>query len=145
MLLISVWLQGIKKTLRLDLDEVPTMFALAMLVWAVGLVVFGAPAWWLLHRIRMRRWRVAAALGGVLTFLVYAGLRIINVWIRPESLGPAYLTGDPKIDAILIEEDWWFEVLIPVSLPVIGVLVATVIWRIAYRGGGDRRSTQLAS
>jgi hypothetical protein len=45
MLLISVWLQGIKKTLRLDLDEVPTMFALAMLVWAVGLVVFGAPAW----------------------------------------------------------------------------------------------------
>lgn len=104
MLLISVWLQGIKKTLRLDLDEVPTMFALAMLVWAVGLVVFGAPAWWLLHRIRMRRWRVAAALGGVLTFLVYAGLRIINVWIRPESLGPAYLTGDPRIDAILIEE-----------------------------------------
>jgi hypothetical protein len=145
MLLISVWLQGIKKTLRLDLDEVPTMFALAMLVWAVGLVVFGAPAWWLLHRIRMRRWRVAAALGGVLTFLVYAGLRIINVWIRPESLGPAYLTGDPKIDAILIEEAWWFEVLVPVSLPVIGVLVATVIWRIAYRGGGDRRSTQLAS
>jgi len=63
---------------------------------------------------------------------------------RPESLGPPYLTGDPKIDAILIEEAWWNEVLIPASLPVIGVLVATVIWRIAYRGGGDRRSTQLA-
>jgi hypothetical protein len=145
MLWISVWLQGIKKTLRLDLDEVPTMFALAMLVWAVGLIVFGAPAWWLLHRIRMCRSWVAAVLGGVLSLLVYAGLRITYVWIRPGSLGPAYLTGDPKIDAILIEEAWWFEVLVPVSLPAIGVLVATVIWRIAYGGGGNGQSTQLAS
>jgi len=81
MLLTSIWLQGIKTTLRFELDSVPAIFALALLVWAVGLIVFGAPAWWLLHRIRMRRWQVAAALGGVLTFLVYAGLRIINVWI----------------------------------------------------------------
>jgi hypothetical protein len=133
MLLISVWLEGVEKALRLNLDDVPTMFAIALPVWAVGLIIFGAPVWWLFHRVRLRHWRVAAAVGGVLPLAVYAGLRIAHEWIRPESLGPAYLTGDPKIDAYLIEEAWWSEVLIPVSLPISGMLVAAAVWRIAYR------------
>ncbi len=38
----------------------------AIFVYAVGLLVFGAPAWLILHALGLRSWRAAIALGLVL-------------------------------------------------------------------------------
>lgn len=115
------------------LRSLPVLIAIALVMWSAGLVVFGAPLWWLLHRAKRCTWRIAAIVGAILPLLVYVGLRTVTLLAWPESYGPAYLTGDPAIDAKLWAEARWSEVLVPLFIAATGMTVALVIWRIAYR------------
>lgn len=108
----------------------------AMIVYALGLVILAAPCWILLHQRGHRSWRAAAALGGVLGFIVTLLLYVSPTFpIRPE--GSSISTGGSGgmlIDNNVVTAHGWTMFL---SYSLIYALVcATVgllIWRIAYR------------
>jgi hypothetical protein len=79
----------------------------ALVIWAVGLLLVGVPAWCVLHALGMRGWRTAVLTGAVLPFGV--GLLLIN-WEegRPQGLG------------------------FPALLGLAGSAVGYTVWRIAY-------------
>jgi len=43
-----------------------TMFTVAPVVWAIGLIAVSVPFWWLLRRLGLRHWIVAAVTGFLL-------------------------------------------------------------------------------
>ncbi len=81
---------------------------IGFLVWMVGLLVLAAPAWWLLHRLKLRRWSAAMGLGAVLAPL------------------PVMIMAIPaKPSAALFA---WFG-----ALSVLGAIVGLTVWLNAYR------------
>jgi len=142
--LIALWyLWGTAQNLGiqyvLDYGVIPTtlVFIEALVVWSVGLTIFGLPFWWLLHRLGWRHWLVAVALGAVLTFLVDFGIETRFLELIPPPANSAYSASDsggPTVIAShLTLHGWWVTFRAALLLGAEGVLVALVIWRIAYR------------
>ena len=81
----------------------PIYFAIALVVWIVGLGLT-SPIWWGLHNLGMRCWSLAAPLGAALlggAALLLTGLSSEALWIVP-----------------------------PMAL--IGAVVGFVVWKVAY-------------
>jgi hypothetical protein len=108
-------------------------FIVALMVWSAGVVVIGGPAWVILHE----RGRVSPAnalsLGLAATFIVAF---LFNLLLQG---GMTELVQD---DHVLITKGWrtvygWLVILKDcILLSLLGGVVATVIWRVAYRTEG---------
>lgn len=96
-------------------------FVVALVVWAIGLVAFGLPLWWLFHRNGYRSRRAAGFLGAGTTAVVVFGLEF-----------PYITFVSPANRADLV------DLAALGALAVVGGLVALLIWRIAYRPADER-------
>lgn len=142
--LIALWhlcgtaqVLGIQYVLDYGLRPSSTVFVVAFIVWAVGLIVFGLPLWWLLHRLGLRKWLVAAVVGATMTFLVDFGIETRAFELIPPPSNSTYFAGDAGGSTIinnrLTPHGWWAAFCGALMLSAGGILVALVIWRIAYR------------
>ena len=107
-------------------------FVVALVVWALGLAVIGAPLWGLAERAGLRGPHHAIALGFGTTFLAAALLLLVMdggvVTLRDG--------GRTLVDQGM-RTPWGLWVLVRDSglFALLGGLVALVVWRIAYRRG----------
>jgi hypothetical protein len=109
-----------------------SMFFLAFIIWGAGLVVVGAPMWWLLHRKGLRSWWIAVLSGAIAAFMGGLALSMaLTLPIEHSSFGDS--GGDTMIDGELTAYGWQELFLGAVEVGVVGAIVAAVIWRIAYR------------
>lgn len=147
-LLIALWYLwgtaqnlGTQYILDYGLRPSSTVFTVALVVWAVGLTVFGLPLWWLLHKLRLRHWLVAAVVGATVTFLVGFGIETRALELIPPPSNSTYSAGDAGgptiIDNTLTPHGWWAAFRGSLMLSAGGILVALAIWRVAYRRVGD--------
>lgn len=100
--------------------------------WLAGLVLIGGPAWWLLHRHRLRGWWTAALAGMAATFA--AGLILA---IPLPHKGGGYSQADRG--GALVENDqltaygWEKAAEGALLLSFVGGAVGLVVWKVAYR------------
>lgn len=74
-------------------------FVIAFFVWLMGLVIVGAPGWWLLHQLGLRSRWAGAALGMI---LAPAACAAWSVWIALPSIPPVQTLKDGLVlDAAL--------------------------------------------
>jgi hypothetical protein len=92
-------------------------FLILLLAWGAGLIVFGAPVWWLFHAKGWRSLRDACLLGAGTAFLVFVVFQVVvdRLYFSAFEM--------QSIDIFV-----W-----PSVFAVAGALVATVIWKVAYR------------
>ena len=109
-----------------------SMFFLAFYIWGAGLVVVGAPMWWLLHKKGLRSWWVAVLSGAIAAFVGGFAMNLA-VTLRIEHSSFSDSGGYTMIDGELTAYGWQELFLGAVEIGVIGAIVAAVIWRIAYR------------
>jgi hypothetical protein len=120
------------------MDEWPFVlmaFIASAVIWAIGLVVVGLPAWLYLHHRERRHWLWAVAVGAVLTFVAVFVIAMETNFFR--GMAGMYVGGgvDPSTldDAQLASQEWQSAILASSVLSLIGMAVAFVVWRIAYR------------
>lgn len=107
----------------------PVVFIAAFVVWAVGLLVIGGPAWIILARSGRTAPSHALLLGLIATFIVWVVVTLaLSTNTMMSNEGGRYL----------IRDGWrtpygWFILLKDaVLLSLLGGMVGTVIWWIAY-------------
>jgi hypothetical protein len=103
------------------------IFICAFAGWTVGLFALAAPAWWLLHRMNVRSLPAALGLGAIGAFLGHFGLEATGLSAINFAVHEIF-SGDP-----MMQYDAWSSYRAALALSVVGVIVAAVIWRIAYR------------
>lgn len=125
---------GIQYLLHYGALPAVTVFFVALVVWAVGLVLFGVPLWWVMHVLGLRHWVVATLVGATLTFLVNLGIGTQLFGLIPQAAYSASDSGGPTVVANQLTPHGWNMALIgALQLSTAGALVALVIWRVAYR------------
>jgi hypothetical protein len=109
-----------------------------------GLLVAGAPAWWILHRLGQRKWFHAVAVGAV---LCAAGFIFMCLW-NPEwealslvSFMTEEFGGLTARDGQLTGQGWAALVKGAIGLALAGAVAGLALWKIAYR----RPQTALAN
>jgi hypothetical protein len=137
----TVRVNGFQSTLDYGLGPSLLIFIYAFAVWAIGLIVFSLPFWWVLHKFQLRHWLVAAVLGAAVTFFVSLGIATRGFdLIPPSSSYSASDVGGPTIvDGRLTPHGWWAAVQSTLMLSILGVFVVLVVWRVAYRKVGATR------
>lgn len=138
---------GIQYILDYGLRPSLIVFTVAAVVWAAGLTVFGSPLWWVLHKLRLRHWLVAAVVGASVTLLVDFGLETRGFGLIPLTPSNAtYSAGDAGgptiINNILTAHGWWVAFQGALMLSVGGILVALAVWRVAYRSVDDETTVR---
>jgi hypothetical protein len=121
------------------------LIALAALVFfAGGLLLIGAPVWWILHRLGHRQWFYAAGLGAVLGS---AGFILMSLW-NPEwpalslvSFMTEEFGGLTARNGQLSGEGWSALFRGAIGIAVAGAAAGLGLWKIAYR----RRQPRLSS
>jgi hypothetical protein len=128
---------GVQYVLDYGLPSSSGVLIVALVVWAVGLIVFGLPIWWLFHKLRLRHWLVAAVMGAATTFVVDFAIETGSLKLVGLLSNGTYSAGDAGgptiIDSRLTPHGWWVSFQDALMLSAGGILVALVIWRIAYR------------
>lgn len=108
-------------------------FSVAILVWAGGLALVGAPLWAVLHARGLRSAAHAVAVGAVATFLASAILLLLLPW----GMGDLNEGGRWIIqDGARTPYGWWVLLRSASLMALSGALVGLLIWRIAYRREG---------
>ena len=98
----------------IDLASLALLFGgYATVVYAVGLVALGAPAWALLHLLGLRRRRHAAVLGAALNGATVAAFMLAGSHSRPSGA-------------------WLGSIGMVVIFAALGAVLGVVIWRCAY-------------
>jgi hypothetical protein len=122
------------RTLTDTVQFVGFISSIYFVLFASGLLVLGAPAWWLLHRLGRRNRIHAMTLGATLTLVSYAAYsQFSRLFLHKLFYGPAPifwglgrgLRGWFPYWLTLIEGAVWYSIA--------GGLVGLLIWRIAYR------------
>jgi len=118
-----------------------TIFAVALAVWAAGLVALGLPLWWLLHRRGWRHWAVAAAAGAALTFAAFLGMQTRAFDLLPPPADSSFSASDAGgptvIDNVRTAHGWRVAVEAALAFGAgAGIPVALAVWRVAYRRAG---------
>ena len=128
---------GVQYVLDYGLRHSITVFTFAFVIWALGLTLFGLPLWWLFHKNRLRHWLMAAVVGAAITFLVGFAIETRFFELIPAPANSTYSAGDSGgptvIDNRRTVHGWWVAFRTALMLSAGGILVALVIWRIAYR------------
>jgi hypothetical protein len=104
------------------------LFGITLFYFALGLVLVGAPAWWLLHRLGRRTLLDAVIAGAALSSSTYLSLVLLGVVPLIFGPGPQYFAasviGTVVVLMLLVNAIW---------VAVSGALAGFVIWGIAYR------------
>jgi hypothetical protein len=106
-----------------------------LFLWTTGMILFGVPAWLLLHLMKLRTPVVAAALGFGLCF----GLPMLGGALssRPDPPGSSSVARDnggvTMTNGVLTQHGWEAMTQACLFWGFIGVAVALLIWRVAYR------------
>ena len=106
------------------------IFFVAIVIWSLGLVVIGGPLWREQHRRGKTAPANALTLGLIATFVAAFALNLLLT---------ASATGIMEGGRVLIEDGhrtvygWFILFKDCILLSLLGGVVATVIWRIAYR------------
>jgi hypothetical protein len=122
------------------------IFVATFLVWIIALVAFAMGPWWIFHRIGFRNLFSAIVLGFSLTFLVDLAIasHLAGLLVPAMPAGAHEIlrdgAGDREVDYVLTTRGWRLAIEDAVELGLVGMIVATVIWRTAYaslatRGG----------
>lgn len=100
----------------------------------VLIVVFGGPVWAMVHQKGWRTWWHACVFGGATAFVAMLIIQT-NFFTGYSSSTTFYSAGGITIwrDGVLTDDGWWRALLGAVASAGVGVLVALVIWRVAYR------------
>ena len=120
-----------------DFDTTIHLFSgttiIAFIVVSAGLLVFGAPAWWFLHRLGRRGPLAALLLGATLTFaVVFFAFTYDEVFPTPstfyaEDIGGAFVSDGRRTPY------GWIQVTVrSTEEGIAGGLTGLLIWRIAY-------------
>jgi hypothetical protein len=132
---------GIRYVLDHGLRTTFIVFTAALVVWGLGLSIVGIPIWWLFHTLRLRHWLAAVVVGAVMTFLVNFAIGTRLFELIPPPANSTYFASDSGgptvIDSRLTPHGWWVNFQAALLLSAGGVVVALVIWRIAYRRASD--------
>jgi hypothetical protein len=109
-------------------------FSSAVFVWAVGLFVVAPLPWLVLHRMNVRSWLGAAALGAVLTFVAVVAITTYGFGLGSPGTFSAGDSGGPTwIDGRLTAHGWAEIGKFALACSVIGALVGLIVARVAYR------------
>ena len=115
------------------------IFVATFVVWTLSLVAFGIGPWWVFHRIGFRNLFSAIVLGFSMTFLVTLLLdtHLAGLLARALPSGVHEVFRDEggvrEVDYVLTSHGWRLAVEGAAQLGAIGAIVASVIWRTAYR------------
>ena len=110
------------------------IFAYAACVWAAGLILVASVPWAILHYNEKRSWRVAVALGALLTFVVTFGLITNGFGLIVSGNFSAGDAGGPAwVDSRLTLHGWADAFQTALVCSAAGALVGLVVWRTAYR------------
>ena len=110
-------------------------FISSAVVWAMGLVAIGLPAWLYLHHRGRRHWLWAVSVGAALTFVAVFVIAIGTDFFW----GMSGFSVDGGVDSAALTESqlasrkWRNALLASFVLSVIGSVVAAAVWRVAYR------------
>ena len=110
------------------------VLVIAMIVWGLGIVLVGGPFWWMVHKIGLRGWLPASAMGFALPFLVT--LAVAALHSQPSKSGSSWTSdggGMTSVNGLLTTHGWAVQMSSSVLLGISGVLVALTIQRLAYR------------
>jgi hypothetical protein len=128
---------GMQYVLYYGLPWSIVVFTVAFVVWGIGLIVFGLPLWLLFHKLRLRHWLVAAVVGAAMTFIVSFGIETRLFELIPPPTNSTYSESDSGGPTVVANRrtphGWWVAARTALMLGAGGVVVALVIWRIAYR------------
>jgi hypothetical protein len=109
----------------------------AAAVWLYGLLVFAAGPWALLHRWGWRGWHIAIILGAVTTFAFSQGISTGGFELFASQYGSHYSESDSGglivSDGVYARHGWEKAAKFAALNALDGIIVALVIWRIAYR------------
>jgi len=101
---------------------------------AFALLVFAAPAWWLLHRSGREHWGYALALGFVVTCCyVIAAQILLQEAAGADIESPLNLSGPLYEKGSWTPEGWSLLLQSGLFAAPGGSLVGLIMWRIAYR------------
>jgi hypothetical protein len=118
------------------LSTLPGSFLAAWLAWFVGLMVVGAPVFWLLQRLRLAGWRAVVTVGGVLSFVAAVVMAIPSpMLIGRFSIGDA--GGMTIIDNHLTAHGWAVALRGALANAIAGSAATAVAWLVAI--GTERR------
>jgi hypothetical protein len=117
------------------LQGVVFFFYAAAFVWGLGLTLLGAPVWWRLHRLGLRSRWTAALVGFCLPVAVTLLLVALTPLIQGDTVSSTrdsagVLTSE---NGVLTARGWVNQIRSSVLLGSVGVVVALVVHRIAYR------------
>lgn len=128
---------GVEYIIRYGLIPTLTIFISSFVVWLAGLAVCGTPCWYVLHKRGLRSWYTAALLGVTLTFLVSFAIQTDLFQLLPAPINSNYSASDNGgpliVNNRLTPHGWWETAYGSLINGVAGMVVALVIWRIAYR------------
>ena len=110
----------IAKALGFSVLMAVPVILVAFIGWLLGLLILGAPVWWLMHGMGVRPAWLAALLGAIAPPALYLACSLHS---RPASLLQA------------LKEEW----ALYLTLAAIGAAVGWVVTRIAYGGRGGAR------
>ena len=110
------------------------IYGLVLVYFAIGLLIVGAPVWWVLHERGSRTPRDGFVFGGLLSLVVYVGLGILGV--LPEVIGPRqfllhYGPFTGLYDAFYVSAT--VSLLHLICIGVSGAATGLTIWRVAYQ------------
>jgi len=115
------------------------VFAVAVLLWVLGLIVLGGPLWWFLHRLGLRGWVTAAIAGFGLPVVVT--MVVAAMASRPMEVGSSWSRdsgGLTSRNGVLTAHGWANQARGSVLLGVAGAVVAITVRAYGY---GRRRRT----
>ena len=128
---------GIPYLVEYGLRPTITVFVVALIIWAIGIIVVALPIWWVLHKLRLRHWSVAVLGGLVTTFVVGFALQTrgfeLVTWPGSGTLSASDSGGPTVVDNHLTPHGWWNAAEGSLELGAAGSLVALVGWLVAYR------------
>jgi hypothetical protein len=110
--------------------------AFSFIFFAAGLLIVGAPFWWVLHRFGRRTWLDAVVLGAALGAAGFVAMVMWNPEWPALSL-ISFLTeefgGLTASNGRLSGQGWEALVRGAVGIAIAGALAGLALWRIAYR------------
>jgi hypothetical protein len=84
---------------------------IAFVFCAAGLLIAGAPTWWLLHRLHLRSWIDASIVGFAVSFIGYVAFSAATQRLAESST--------------MISQS--------ILVAILGAIIGFVVWRVAYR------------
>lgn len=137
--LATVMSHGPSYVFRYALLNAAGIFVATFLVWMIALVAFAMGPWWIFHRIGFRNLLSAIVLGFSLTFLVDLAIASHLAGLLAPAMPPGAHevlrdgAGDRELDYVLTTHGWRLAIEDASELGLIGVVVASVVWRTAYK------------